>query len=248
MAVSRLVLSASLVPAGVSLCGVQLPVDADAALAALAALEELDELNADSARTPLPEHVTGAVPSRRASFLAGRWCAHQALRASVPNAAQTIIGIGEFREPLWPPGTLGSIAHTEGYALAAAAPRGDVRAIGVDVERWLDDDAPVRIGADLAAAGELDALVVQTGWPAARLLTVLFSAKESIYKCLFPEVRAHFGFEAAWLERVEAVDGAAGRFVARLTGPLGPDLPTGLVLRGRFACLDEVVVTTLVLD
>jgi len=116
------------------------------------------------------------------------------------------------------------------------------------VEQWLDDDAPTRLGSDLASAGELDALITQTGWPAARLLTVLFSAKESIYKCLFPDVRAYFGFEAAWLERVEPADDAEGRFVARLTGPLGPDLPAGLVLSGRFACLDDVVVTTLVLD
>ena len=118
----------------------------------------------------------------------------------------------------------------------------------MDVEQWLDDDAPARLGADLAGDGELDALVEQTGWPAARLLTVLFSAKESIYKCLFPEVRAYFGFEAAWLERVEPVDSSAGRFVARLTGPLGSDLPAGLMLRGRFVCLDDVVVTSLVLE
>ena len=123
-----------------------------------------------------------------------------------------------------------------------------MRAIGVDVERWLDDDAPARLGAALAGAGELDALVAQTSWPAARVLTVLFSAKESIYKCLFPGVRTYFGFEAAWLERVEAVGGAEGRFEARLTEALGADLPAGFVLRGRFDCLDEVVVTALVLD
>lgn len=241
MTASRLTLSASLVPAGVTMCGVQLPIDADAALAAVEALAE------GSARTPLPDRLAKAVPSRRASFLAGRWCAHEALRASVPHAARTAIGIGEFREPLWPAGTLGSIAHTKGYALAAVAATGAVRAIGVDVERWLDDDAPHRIGADLAGSGELDALVAQSGWPAARLLTVLFSAKESIYKCLFPDVGVYFGFEAAWLERVEAVDGVAGRFQARLTGALGADLPAGFVVRGRFVCLDEAVVTAVVL-
>ena len=242
MTASRLTLSAGLVPAGVALCGVQLPIDADAALAAVVALAE------GSACTPLPDRLARAVPGRRASFLAGRWCAHEALRASVPHAAQTAIGMGEFREPLWPAGTLGSIAHTSGFALAATAPVGHVRAIGVDVERWLDDDAPARLGADLAGDGELDALVAQTGWPAARLLTVLFSAKETIYKCLFPEARAYFGFEAAWMERVEPTDVAEGRFAARLTGALGPGLPAGLALHGRFVCLDDVVVTTLVLE
>ena len=242
MTLSSLTLSAGLVPAGVALCGVRLPIDADEALAAVEALGEA------SVCTPLPSRLASAVPSRRASFLAGRWCAHEALRASVPHAAQTAIGMGEFREPLWPAGTLGSITHTAGYALAAAAPFGAVRAIGLDVERWLDDDAPARIGANLAGAGELDDLVAQTGWPATRLLTVLFSAKESIYKCLFPGVRQYFGFEAAWLERVEAVDGAVGRFEARLTGALGADLPAGFVLHGQFVCLDDVVVTSLVLS
>ncbi len=242
MAVSRLALSAGLVPAGVALCGLQLPTSAEAALAAL------ETLGKGSTLAQLPDRLAGAVAARRVSFLAGRWCAHQALRDSVPHAAQTAIGMGEFREPLWPVGSIGSIAHTAGYALAVAAPRGPVRAIGVDVERWLDDDAPARLGADLAGLGELEALVAQTGWPAARLLTVLFSAKETIYKCLFPEVRAYFGFEAAWMELVEAADDAEGRFVARLTASLGPDLPAGLVLHGRFACLADVVVTTLVLE
>ncbi|WP_373059473.1 4'-phosphopantetheinyl transferase [Gemmatimonas sp.] len=241
MTVSRLTLSAGLVPAGVALYGLRLPVNANAALEALTAL------GGESTLTQLPDRLAGAVAGRRASFLAGRWCAHQALRDGAPHAAQTPVGMGEFREPLWPAGTLGSIAHTTGFALAAAAPVGAVRAIGVDVERWLDDDAPTRLGPDLAGDGELDSLVAQTGWPAARLLTVLFSAKETIYKCLFPVVRAHFGFKAAWLERLDFSDGAEGRFVARLTGPLGSDLPAGLVLHGRFACLDEVVVTTLVL-
>ena len=242
MSVSRLTLSAGLVPAAVALYGVQLPANADAALTALEAL------GGDSALFSVPDRLARAVSSRRASFLAGRWCAHQALHASVPHAAQMAIGMGEFREPLWPAGSLGSIAHTSGYALAAAAPQGAVRAIGVDVERWLDDDAPARIGPDLAGDGELDALMAHASWTAAQMLTVLFSAKETIFKCLFPEVREYFGFEAAWLERVEAATGAEGRFVARLTGRLGPDLPAGLVLHGRFACLDEVVVTTLVLD
>ncbi len=241
MTVSRLTLSGGLVPAGVALYGLQLPVNAEAAL------EALEALGQGLALTELPDRLAGAVAARRASFLAGRWCAHQALRSSVPHAAQAVIGIGEFREPLWPAGSLGSIAHTAGFALAAAAPAGPVRAIGVDVERWLDDDAPTRLGADLANVGELEALVARTGWPAARLLTVLFSAKEAIYKCLFPDVRAYFGFDAAWLERLETSDGDEGRFVARLTASLGPGLPAGLMLHGRFACLDEAVVTTLVL-
>ncbi len=240
MTASRLVLSAGLVPAGVALYGLQLPVAPDAALAAL------DDLRGDAALTELPSRVAGAAPSRRAGYLAGRWCAHQALLVSAPHVAHMSIGTGEFREPLWPTGIVGSISHTAGYALAAAAPLGAVRAIGLDVERWLDEDAPARIGADLAGEGELEALVARTAWPAERVLTVLFSAKETIYKCLFPDVRAYFGFETAWVESVEPRDEAAGRFVARLTGPLGPALPAGLMLHGRFACRDDVVVTALV--
>ena len=247
MAATRLTLTPGLVPAGVALYGLRLPLNAEEALAALETLGG-DSVPAVRFLGGLPDQLARAVPSRRASFLAGRWCAREALLASVPHAAPTAIGIGEFREPLWPAGTVGSISHTAGYALAAAAPQGPVRAIGLDIEQWLDDVAPARLGADLAGAGELDALVAQSGWPAARLLTVLFSVKETIYKCLFPEVRAYFGFEAAWVERIESADGVDGRFVARLTGPLGPDLPAGLVLGGRFACLDDVVVTTLVLE
>lgn len=228
-------------PPDVALSGLRLPVDPDAALAAISALQGSESLG------DLPSRLQAAVPSRRVSFLAGRWCAREALRASAPDAADTAIGIGAFREPLWPAGTTGSISHTAGYALAAAARSGPVRAIGVDIERWLDDEAPELLGADLAAAGELEALAAQTGWADARLLTLLFSAKESIYKCLFPQVRTFFGFEAAHLALVEPTNAAEGRFAARLTAPLGPGLPEGLVLQGRFLCLEDAVVTSLVL-
>ena len=60
-------------------------------------------------------------------------------------------------------------------------------------------------------------------------------------------MRAYFGFDAAWLERVEQAGGAEGLFTARLTCPLGPHLPAGVALHGRFACLEDVVVPSLVL-
>ena len=61
--------------------------------------------------------------------------------------------------------------------------------------------------------------------------TVDFSAKESIFKCLYPEVRRYFDFlEAEVLE----LDPAAGRFVARLLVTLVPAYPAGYVVGGTF--------------
>ncbi len=192
----------------------------------------------------LPERLSTAVLKRRVEFLAGRYCARAALRVHAPEVAEHAISSGEHREPLWPRGIVGAISHTHGYAAVAVARAGALRGVGLDVERWVKPEAPATIGSHIARPGELEALVTQSGWTAPEALTLAFSAKESIYKCLFPEVRRYFGFHDAAVERVDA---ERGTFVARLTVTLTGALPMGLALEGRFERRHDVLVTALTL-
>ena len=65
---------------------------------------------ADQLGLALPVTLDKAVQKRKAEFLAGRYCARAAL-AQLDGSLAVNIGIGANREPLWPPGFVGSITH-----------------------------------------------------------------------------------------------------------------------------------------
>lgn len=226
-----LCLAADLFPSSVAVHALHLdePREAD--------LEAFDGLT-------LPQRLASAVLKRRVEFLAGRYCARAALRVRAPEVAENVIATGEQREPLWPEGIVGAISHTNGYAAAAVAHTTNVRGVGLDIERWVTPAAPATIGSHVARPRELETLVAQTSWAAPEALTVVFSAKETLYKCLYPEVRRYFGFHDAAIERI---DPQRGTFAARLVVTLTDALPEGFTLEGHFERRKDVIVTALTL-
>lgn len=159
-----------------------------------------DELFARHAIAFAPQLVR-AVPKRRSEFLAGRVCASRAL-ARLGTAPATI-PIGRDREPVWPDGVVASISHAGDRALCLAVSAADTLGLGVDIERPLDAQRAAEIRGVVVDADEH--ALIQAGFddPAAGLAAV-FSAKESLYKALFPQVRRLFGFEAMRLARTGA--------------------------------------------
>ena len=90
--------------------------------------------------------------------------------------------------------------------------------------------------------GELEALAAE-GLSAEALLTLVFSAKESLFKCLYPRVGRYFDFQEA---RVVEVNASPHRFTIELRTPLG-GLAVNTRLGGRFAIVDDLVHTSIVL-
>lgn len=221
------------------------PLTLDAALFPAGVFVRALRLDA-SAEVPreieIPELLANAVPKRRIEFAAGRLCAREALRLCEPAVAEQVVAIGAHREPCWPAGVVGTIAHTGGYAAAAVARTSQMRGLGLDIERWMDALAPSRIGSKIVQDDELRGLVAQTEWTSAEVLTVVFSVKESLYKCLYPEVQRYFGFLDAWVEHIEPERGA---IALRLTASLTAMLPVGRVFEARFERRDDVVVTAI---
>lgn len=173
------------------------------------------------------DHLARAVPKRRAEFAAGRRAARMALEG-LGHAAQAI-PVGTGRAPAWPEGIQGSITHDRGVALAAVVAGG--AGIGIDLTEAADlpgDTRRVILPHD--EEGGLSDLEARAG----------FSAKESLFKALFPCVETHFGFDAA----VVWPDLDAGHFTVRLTGPLGP-YEAGRVFGGHVAVIDGVLLTAL---
>jgi 4'-phosphopantetheinyl transferase EntD len=76
--------------------------------------------------------VANAVAKRRAEFRAGRSYAREAL-AQVGCPRSKILK-DRRGAPLWPSGYRGSISHTDGLAIAVAAPHAYFRGLGLDVE------------------------------------------------------------------------------------------------------------------
>jgi enterobactin synthetase component D len=189
----------------------------------------------------VPEFLARAVPRRRATFLAGRFCATAALEAAGYAATHPVLSRDSDGAPHWPEGFVGSIAHTDGESVAVATRREVTALIGVDVERVMAHETAVRIGARVAP--ELTGIDRST---ADRLspdlaTTLAFSAKETLYKCLYPRVQRFFGFEAAEVEAIEP----DGTVWLRLREMLHPTLPVGRRFAVSSTVLDAVVVTGL---
>jgi len=205
--------------------------------------KDAPDLGAQFPGVVLPDSLSRAVPKRKAEFLAGRFCAREVLRVVAPEHAESPIAIGKNREPLWPLGIVGAITHTMDFASVAVARARDALGIGLDAERVMTDENAERLLDKIAAPEEIAGMKRKTGWGTGIALTVTFSAKESVFKCLYPQVQRYFDFSDAW---IEIQDG--GRFSARLLNTLTPSLTAGRTFEGRFEQNTVSVCTGMVLS
>lgn len=139
----------------------------------------------------LPHHaeLSNAGRKRKAEHLAGRIAAAHAL----PDHA--VPGIGPSGEPLWPEGVSGSITHSGTQAMAVVVRHQDAL-VGIDCEAILPDHEAREIQDGIVDAQEAMCLT-HSCYPFALALTLVFSAKESLFKALFPKVKIYMGFEWA---------------------------------------------------
>jgi enterobactin synthetase component D len=142
-------------------------------------------------RSRLPQALRHATYKRQREFFAGRWCAEQALLCL--GAGSTHVGMAEDRAPIWPDGVVGSITHTGGFAAAAVAWAADIAGLGIDSERIIDP-ATARDIADICMVDEAALFEVPHGRSFCEFCTFVFSAKEAVFKCLFPLVRKFLEF------------------------------------------------------
>jgi len=101
--------------------------------------------------------------------------------------------MAEDRAPIWPDGVVGSITHTDDFAAAAVAWAADIAAIGIDSEQIIDS-ATARDIADICMVDEMSLFSVAHGRSFCEFCTFVFSAKEAVFKCLFPITRKFLEF------------------------------------------------------
>jgi len=189
----------------------------------------------------LPEErplLAGAVAARRREFAAGRRYARQALAAlGLPRIP---IPSGPGREPRWPPGVTGSITHCRGYCAAAVGWRHAIGSLGIDLE--LADPLPPEVERLVCSPAERRRA---TGLgPVGPWSTVVFSAKESLYKAWFPLTGRWLDFQQAEVE----IDPIRGTFATSLAAPARALLgPAGDRMQGRFLLEGPYVATVVVI-
>ncbi|MGW1168616.1 4'-phosphopantetheinyl transferase family protein [Streptomyces sp. NPDC002550] len=189
--------------------------------------------------------VARALTKRRREFAAARGCARRAMeKLGVP--AQSVLR-GERGAPRWPDGLIGSITHCEGYCAAALARVGDLASLGIDAEPHGPLPEEVRPAVHLPAEAERFARLSDRR-PGVHWDTILFSAKESVYKAWFPLARTWLDFSEAdiFLDPGPG-DEPHGTLRAELLVP-GPRVGGRRVqvFDGRWAVRDGVVTTAVV--
>src|SRR3977135_1308485 len=142
-------------------------------------------------RSRVPQALRYATQKRQREFLAGRWCAEEALRCL--GAGSTHVAMAEDRAPIWPDGVVGSITHTGYFAAAAVAGAADIAGVGIDSEEIIDP-AAARDVADICMVDEAMLFEPAHGRSFCEFCTFVFSAKEAVFKCLFPLTRKFLEF------------------------------------------------------
>lgn len=188
--------------------------------------------------------VAGAVAARRRQFYAGRACAHLAL-ARVDRDGRAI-GCGSHRQPVWPAGAVGSISHAGGLAAAVAARSHDARGLGLDIETR---DPPLDPAVERLVLTPAERVPPAVEPPVAAPLgpyrsKIAFTAKECVYKALFPLT----GWPLDFPDVVVEVDLRRGRYRAVVHGRFrlgGLPLPP---LDGTFRVVSGYLLTALTLE
>lgn len=128
----------------------------------------------------IPPDLQSAVPKRRSEFLAGRFCAALALRQEgLPERVGR-----NGRAPVWPKGVVGSITHSKDRAIAVVSSH--YQCIGLDVEAMVSIDRATQLCG--AIFTEAESRLRPDALPFGTFFTLVFSAKEALYKALSPRL------------------------------------------------------------
>jgi 4'-phosphopantetheinyl transferase EntD len=159
-------------------------------------------------------HIAGSVEKRKREFRAGRALAREALEKL--GIGPCAIPVGPNREPIWPAMITGSISHCSSLGVVALGLRNAYKSIGVDIE--LNKPLPPDIPELIFTNHERNSLPGSTGIQ--NLDTLTFSAKETVFKCLFPILGFYFDFKDVSL----GFDTAEKRFTAHLPGRIAEQI------------------------
>jgi len=204
---------------------------------------EYDDALFASSGVLFPANFGRAVVKRKAEYLAGRVLAQQVL-AQLGHPGFSLIS-GVDRAPQWPVAIAGALSHNSDTVLCAAhqiSP--SLQGVGIDVESFIAADKAETLWTRIISPQEYNQLH-QQAHPFSQLLTLAFSAKESLFKTLYPLVGHYFDFLDAQLTELNLQQ---QRFQLTLLKDLSPRYRSGQQFNGYFKLSAENVTTFLTCD
>jgi enterobactin synthetase component D len=128
---------------------------------------------------------------RQIEFIGGRKVACDLLQKMGCNVES--IGVSNGL-PIWPFGFIGSISHCENVVAVAVASLKNCRGVGLDVERIADPCLSNELSEICVGMDEVN-LFSEIRLPKSVKYTLAFSAKEAIFKCIFPIDKTFIDFD-----------------------------------------------------
>lgn len=171
---------------------------------------EICETSKDQQALHLAERslIEGASAKRQQDFCSGRYCAHRILDKlgyrKVPVLSDS------HGAPCWPANITGSISHSGGVAMAVAAYKQHVRALGFDIQTYARPFPYDTLDTLFRLEEKQSILSIQPEFMDLYAYGI-FSAKESVFKCCY----SAFGCLLEWRDIVITLDWAKGIFFAR---------------------------------
>jgi len=184
-----------------------------------------------------------AIPKRVQEFAAGRICARRALAEF--GFTDFPLRMTSDRRPQWPAFVTGSITHATGNCGVVVARQRQFRAIGLDVE--IVGCVTPEIWPYICTPEEMAWLVTLGEPEQSRCAALIFSAKESFYKCQYSVTQQWLEFDDVALD-LPSSDAGAGCFVLRPRRTIALLEYDALPLMGRFEFHGGYVVTGMVLE
>jgi len=156
----------------------QLPADTQTAFINACYEQKLRQLIPENR---IPKISLRACQKRKDEFYTGRWCAAICIhkKTNVFDVPQ----INQDRSPKWPPNLIGSISHSNKIAIAVTEYSHKALAIGIDIQ------APIPVKELLAIQHLILSPIELKRFPNLihnQLFDLFFSAKETLFKALYP--------------------------------------------------------------
>lgn len=200
-------------------------------------LANYDDLLFKKHSIQFPNALLSAVAKRRCEYLSGRIAA-QTLLKRVQNHDNVIQS--QMRTPIWPRGWVGSISHTDQYAIAILIPQNKRYTPGIDIVEF-NPDAFEEIAEMFTNENERN-LLIKNEIDYNLALHIVFSAKESLYKSIYPQVNKFLGFETSIVTNINIKNQT---ITLQLVNTLTANLPAGY-LHTAYYQIDKNKVVTLI--
>lgn len=180
------------------------------------------------------------VPKRRAEYLAGRYCvANVFAKLGYPSTA---LKQGDRGQPLWPTDIVGAITHNHSSAICAVKHRASQQEyIGIDKEDWIEEAETNLISTYIVNVTEYQYLK-SVPFPINKLVTIAFSAKETIFKAFSYEVGTFFDFKEVAVSHIY-IEGNEGFIILNTSKWLQSTATISEQVKVFFSLLSSGVIT-----